>query len=118
MVTYFEWSGEADQNVVVPWTVIDGPESAIRFRGQTIGRTDRQDAAHVHLGRHRFRHASLGETSVAPLRKVIDVSGDGPNSSGRPVVLARDEAASLGVTINGLPIMLKRPIGLRRYGRS
>ena len=53
----------------------------------------------------------LAETGVAPLRKVIDVSGDGPNSSGRPVVLARDEAASLGVTINGLPIMLKRPSG-------
>ena len=42
-------------------------------------------------------------------RKVIDVSGDGPNSSGRTVTLARDDAVARGVTINGLPIMLKRP---------
>jgi hypothetical protein len=42
-------------------------------------------------------------------RKVIDVSGDGPNNHGRPVEVARDEAVKAGVTINGLPILLKRP---------
>jgi hypothetical protein len=41
----------------------------------------------------------------------VDVSGDGPNSSGRSPALARDEAVAKGITINGLPIMLKRPTG-------
>jgi hypothetical protein len=36
------------------------------------------------------------------------VSGDGANNQGRAVTLARDEAVAKGVTINGLPIMLKR----------
>jgi hypothetical protein len=42
-------------------------------------------------------------------RKVIDVSGDGVNNQGRPAPRARDEAIAKGITINGLPIMLKKP---------
>jgi hypothetical protein len=53
----------------------------------------------------------LEQAGVEPLRRVIDISGDGPNSSGRGVVAARDEAITKGITINGLPIMLKRPSG-------
>ncbi len=41
------------------------------------------------------------------LRRVIDISGDGPNNNGEPVTVARDAALAKGVTINGLPIMAK-----------
>jgi hypothetical protein len=124
IVTYVEWSGESDQNVIVPWTIIDGPDSAIRFAaklaGGTIGRMRRTSIS----GAIDFGLRLLDETGVEATRKVIDVSGDGPNSSGRGVTLARDEAVSRGVTINGLPIMLKRPSGfgdmdnLDRYYRD
>ena len=40
---------------------------------------------------------------------MIDVSGDGANNQGRTVTQARDEAVAKGITINGLPIMLRRP---------
>jgi hypothetical protein len=40
---------------------------------------------------------------------VIDVSGDGVNNNGPLVTMARDEVLAKGITINGLPIMLKRP---------
>ena len=43
------------------------------------------------------------------LRRVIDISGDGPNNNGAPVTGARDEALSKGIVINGLPIMVKEP---------
>jgi hypothetical protein len=43
------------------------------------------------------------------LRRVIDISGDGPNNNGTPVVAARDAAVEKGVVINGLPIMVKEP---------
>ncbi len=43
------------------------------------------------------------------LRKVIDISGDGPNNNGSPVTIARDEALAKGIIINGLPIMVKEP---------
>ena len=40
-------------------------------------------------------------------RRVVDISGDGPNNSGRPVDAARDDLLRQGVVINGLPILLK-----------
>ena len=43
------------------------------------------------------------------LRRVVDVSGDGPNNSGPLVVPQRDEVVAAGITINGLPLMLNRP---------
>jgi hypothetical protein len=45
--------------------------------------------------------------SYAGLRRVIDISGDGPNNNGPPVTVARDEALAKGIVINGLPIMAK-----------
>ncbi len=111
IVTYMEWSGASDQKVVVPWTVIDGPGSANAFSDRLaeapIGRIFQTSIS----GAIDFSSRLLDETGVEPLRKVIDVSGDGPNSSGRTPTLARDEAVAKGITINGLPIMLKRPTG-------
>jgi hypothetical protein len=43
------------------------------------------------------------------VRRVIDVSGDGANNSGPLLTPVRDDVVGSGVTINGLPIMLKRP---------
>ena len=43
------------------------------------------------------------------MRRVIDISGDGPNNNGAPVTGARDEALEKGIIINGLPIMVKEP---------
>jgi hypothetical protein len=40
---------------------------------------------------------------------VIDVSGDGVNNNGPLVTVTRDEVLAKGITINGLPILLKRP---------
>jgi len=51
----------------------------------------------------------LEDAPVTAARRVIDVSGDGANNQGRSVTAARDEAIAKGITINGLPIMLKRP---------
>lgn len=110
-VVYMEWSGPYEQKVVVPWTVVDGPERAADFSARL---------AEAPIGRIYSTSISgaidaglklLGESGVDPLRRVIDVSGDGPNNTGRVVTLARDEAVRQGVTINGLPFMLKRPTG-------
>jgi hypothetical protein len=111
IVTYVEWSGVEYQNVIVPWSIIDGPENALRFAdglgNVPIGRTRRTSIS----GAIDFGVKLLEQTGVEPIRRVIDISGDGPNSSGRGVVAARDEAIAKGITINGLPIMLKRPTG-------
>jgi len=46
-------------------------------------------------------------------RRVLDISGDGPNNDGGAVIIARDRAVKSGIVINGLPIINDRP---SRYG--
>jgi hypothetical protein len=110
-VTYMEWSGVEYQRVVVPWTILDDAESATAFADHlsqsTIGRVQRTSIS----GAIDFGVKLLAATGVDPIRRVIDISGDGPNSSGRGVAQARDDAVAQGITINGLPLMLKRPSG-------
>jgi hypothetical protein len=110
-VTYVEWAGVDDQKVIVPWTILDDAESAMTFADElgrtTIGRTGRTSISGV----IDFSVKLLQQAGVEPMRRVIDISGDGPNSSGRSVEQARDEAVAQNITINGLPIMLKRPSG-------
>ena len=110
-VSYVEWAGPAFQTTLVPWTLIDSEAAAHAF-------ADRFAAAPI--SREHGTSISTGLIYVGPsfegngiegLRRVIDVSGDGPNNMGVPVALARDPLIALGVTINGLPIMIKRPGG-------
>jgi hypothetical protein len=49
------------------------------------------------------------ENPYRGLRRVIDISGDGPNNNGAPITGVRNAALGKGVTINGLPIMVKDP---------
>jgi hypothetical protein len=49
----------------------------------------------------------LATSPFRGVRRVIDVSGDGPNNAGRPVTEIRDRLLADGVVINGLPILLK-----------
>ena len=91
-------------------------ESAAAFAAATLQRVPRQlfgggtsisgaiDHAATLFPRSPFRAG----------RRVIDISGDGSNNRGRPVTLARDEAVTAGIGINGLPILALEP-DLDRY---
>src|SRR5213595_41951 len=56
-----------------------------------------------------FAMPLFDENPYRGLRRVIDISGDGPNNNGAPVAEARQAALEKGITINGLPIMVKEP---------
>jgi hypothetical protein len=62
-------------------------------------------------GALEFAAAQFENSGYKGIRRVIDVSGDGANNNGPPVTIVRDEVLSKGFTINGLPIMLKDPVG-------
>jgi hypothetical protein len=111
VVTYMEWAGPPTQQVVIPWTSIDGADAARAF-------ADRLETIPISRARMTSISAALQfsgrlfETSgYKGIRRVIDVSGDGPNNAGVPVVPVRDELVAQGVVINGLPIMLKLATG-------
>jgi hypothetical protein len=107
-LTYFEWAGVYDQRIVVPWRLIEGPESADTVAAE-IGRAGFRRAARTSIsGALHFAKPLFDNSGFRGIRRVIDVSGDGANNQGPPVVPTRDEVVASGITINGLPIMLKR----------
>jgi uncharacterized protein DUF1194 len=108
-ITYFEWAGSADQQIVVPWRLIDGPASARAFADEVARAPYRRAYRTSISGALRFAQPLFEGSGFRGLRRVIDVSGDGVNNQGVPVTLTRDEALERGITINGLPILLKRP---------
>jgi len=108
-VTYVEWSSSDDQTIVVPWTVIDGPDSASTFAQRLSFQPTRRGTTTSISAALDFGARLLREIEPETVRKVIDVSGDGTNNDGRPVTDARDQVVGAGVTINGLPVMIKNP---------
>jgi hypothetical protein len=48
-VTYFEWSAANDQTIIVPWRLIDGPETADSVAKRNHEDTDPQRFAHLDL---------------------------------------------------------------------
>ena len=108
-VTYFEWAGPFDQKIVLPWRLIDGPETADGVAND-IARAPYRRAARTSIaGALQFAKPLFDASGYNGIRRVIDVSGDGTNNSGPLVVPTRDDVLAAGITINGLPIMLKRP---------
>jgi hypothetical protein len=108
-LTYFEWAGSHHQQIIVPWRLIDGPESADGFAAD-IGRARYSRASRTSIASALLFAVPLFEGSgFRGVRRVVDVSGDGVNNNGPLVTVARDEVLAKGITINGLPIILKRP---------
>jgi hypothetical protein len=105
-VTYFEWAGANTQRIVVPWQVIDGPETADAFAAKLaaapISRWYRTSVSGAIL----FGQELFEKNGYQAPRRVLDISGDGPNNHGMLVQDARDRALRAGIVINGLPIMI------------
>jgi hypothetical protein len=108
-VTYFEWAASSDQKIIIPWRVIDGPETADAVAAEILKTPIRRASRTSISGAIYFAMPLFDESPYKGLRRVIDISGDGPNNNGAPVLGARDEALSKGIVINGLPIMVKEP---------
>ncbi|TIU21920.1 MAG: DUF1194 domain-containing protein, partial [Mesorhizobium sp.] len=53
-----------------------------------------------------FGAGLLEKNGFSAPRRVIDISGDGPNNAGLPVAVTRDAALAKGMIINGLPILI------------
>ena len=112
-VTYFEWAGFGHTIPTIPWTVIGSEEDAIAFTQALRDRPIVRGRYTSISGAIGFGIALFGQSDRDATRRVIDVSGDGPNNIGPIVTSARDRAARQQITINGLPIINDR---LQPYG--
>lgn len=108
-VTYIEWGGSAVQ--VVPWTLIDSSESAARFAEELQRQPARRISFTSISNALAFARVLFRSNGFQASRRIIDVSGDGPNNAGAPVPVARDAAVAEGIVIDGLPIMVKAAPG-------
>jgi hypothetical protein len=106
-VTYLEWANEYTQDQAVPWTLIETEDDALAFaaameasplvayRGTSIS------------GALRAAANLINTNEYQGIKRVIDISGDGSNRDGPLLGPIRDAVVSSGITINGLPLMLR-----------
>lgn len=107
-ITYFEWAAANDQKTIISWRIIDGPESADAVAAEIMKAPLRRASRTSISGAINYGMQMFAENPYKGLRRVIDVSGDGPNNNGELVTIARDAAIAKGVIINGLPVMVKQ----------
>lgn len=104
-VTYVEWAGATTQRIIVPWTVIATREDAEQFASK-LSATPPNSARRTSIAAAlQFGSDLFAESGFRGFKRVIDISGDGPNNQGAPVHLMRDRVVEQGIIINGLPLM-------------
>jgi hypothetical protein len=104
-ITYFEWAGTTSHHVVVPWTAVATPDEARAFAEKltaSVPNSARRTSISAAL---EFGGDLFAESSFKGMKRVIDISGDGPNNQGAAVEEARDALVAQGIVINGLPLM-------------
>ena len=105
---YVEWGDDTSQEVIVPWSIIDGAASARSF-AEALLATPRRAFGFNAIGNALFKAQALIETNaITGTRKVIDFSGDSANNwTGMPIATGRAAALGRGITINGLAILCR-----------
>ena len=107
-VAYMEWGSTGDQFIVADWSVIHDSSTAAAFATK-IAEAPLRHSQRTSISAALSQAAKMIATNPYDgLRKVIDMSGDGPNNQGEKVSVIRDLVISAGITINGLPLILKR----------
>jgi hypothetical protein len=106
-VAYMEWAGSHWQSVIIPWTVLDSAEAARAFADKLEAQPITRERWTSISSALQFAKSLLARSSAKGPRRVVDLSGDGPNNAGPPVLGVRDALLADGIVINGLPIMLK-----------
>ncbi|WP_274426792.1 DUF1194 domain-containing protein [Chelativorans sp. YIM 93263] len=104
-IAYFEWAGDFSQRLVVPWTVIASAEDAAHVADMLEINPPRSARRTSISGAMNFAADLFAESSYSGERRIVDISGDGPNNQGAPVEEAQGRLIEAGITINGLPLM-------------
>lgn len=111
--SYFEWAGYPRTATLIPWRVVDGPDATAALAAQIAGLA-MAPARGTSIARALLFATDLFEgDGFGDAKRIIDISADGPNNIGPPVTAARDRALARGITVNGLPILVRPSRGMR-----
>ena len=64
-ITYFEWAGQFDQKIIMPWRLIEGPESADAVAAEIAARAIPARLAHLDFRRAAFRQAAVRQQRLS-----------------------------------------------------
>jgi hypothetical protein len=107
-LAYLEWAGPEIQRVLVPWTLIEDEASARRFADALEATpVDSHNSVTGLSDALLFAAGMFEENGFSGVRLVIDISGDGVNNVGPETAKVRDLVVRRGITVNGLPILLR-----------
>lgn len=104
-LTYVEWAEDYAQRVIVPWTLVETQADAAKIAARLTAHFDPSLRRTSISGALTYAARDFEGNGFRGFRRVIDISGDGPNNQGRPVLDARADALAKGIIINGLPLM-------------
>ena len=104
-VAFIEFAGAGCERLGVPWMRIANRDDATAFGARVLALPRAYCPGGNAIGDAlAFAVESIESNAFEGTRRVIDISGDGPNTLGWPVELARDQAVARGITVNGLVI--------------
>lgn len=99
-----QWSGLGEQAIVQPWRRMLTTDAVARFAAEAAATPRAFINSETAVG-EAISVAVAQFPAVADCRRrVIDISGDGPENAGDTVSLARREAIRAGIEINAIPI--------------
>jgi hypothetical protein len=107
-VTYVEWGDARSQDVVVPWTIVDGKDSAAAFAATLMERPRRAFGPNAIGSAIAVAQALIEGNEFEGYRRVIDLSADSANSwDGISLAGARQSALMADIVINGLAVLCR-----------
>lgn len=106
-LAYFEWAGTVRPGSAVGWRLIETPRDAAGF-AEELAALPVKVFRGTSISRALHHAAELIDAAPAQgARRVIDISGDGPNNLGPPVAEIRNAILARGISINGLPLLIR-----------
>ncbi|WP_088623584.1 DUF1194 domain-containing protein [Oceanicola sp. 22II-s10i] len=100
-ISIFEWSGPAEQRVLVPWVEVAGPAELAAAADRLRATSRRPAEPSTAIGSAMFYGQAVLGSAPPCWRQAIDVSGDGKSNTGPH---PGDVFVAPGVTINALAI--------------
>lgn len=99
-----QWSGVGRQSVVIDWNCMLAPDDAVLFADRVRATQRAFSASDTAVGEAIAFAADRFSLVTDCRRRVIDISGDGPENAGFTVGQARAKAQKSGVEINAIAI--------------
>ncbi len=107
-VALFQWSSEVDERYMIPWHLLGDPASVLSFAAKVETAERGPNRLFTGIGGAiDFGVRLIAGNAFEGRQMKIDVSGDGRNNIGVPLSMPRQAANTLGIVINGLPILTR-----------